>query len=134
MVQRLEAECIWMPGHSANTHSHTLSHTRHTHTHTHLDSRRCCPITTTTLPHPAKCRPTFSGSAAPLMEQAHRVSSVTPPRDTHSHTHTQSHTHSHTHTHTPKVQRPGLKQLFDIDLSNLRILAEQLDKGEDSNR
>ena len=27
-----------------------------------------------------------------------------------------------------KVQRPGLKQLFDIDLNNLRILAEQLDR------
>jgi predicted unusual protein kinase regulating ubiquinone biosynthesis (AarF/ABC1/UbiB family) len=31
-----------------------------------------------------------------------------------------------------KVQRPGLKQLFDIDLNNLRILAEQLDKGDDN--
>jgi predicted unusual protein kinase regulating ubiquinone biosynthesis (AarF/ABC1/UbiB family) len=31
-----------------------------------------------------------------------------------------------------KVQRPGLKQLFDIDLNNLRILAEQLDKGDEN--
>ena len=31
-----------------------------------------------------------------------------------------------------KVQRPGLKQLFDIDLNNLRLLAEQLDKGDES--
>ena len=31
-----------------------------------------------------------------------------------------------------KVQRPGLKPLFDIDLKNLRALAVQLDKGEDS--
>lgn len=31
-----------------------------------------------------------------------------------------------------KVQRPGLKQLFDIDLNNLRLLAEQLDKGDDN--
>lgn len=30
-----------------------------------------------------------------------------------------------------KVQRPGLKRLFDIDLENLRIIAEQLDKGDD---
>lgn len=30
-----------------------------------------------------------------------------------------------------KVQRPGLKQLFDIDLNNLRILAEILDKQEE---
>ncbi|KAI8468021.1 MAG: ABC1 family-domain-containing protein [Monoraphidium minutum] len=30
-----------------------------------------------------------------------------------------------------KVQRPGLKQLFDIDLENLRLLAEQLDRGEE---
>jgi len=30
-----------------------------------------------------------------------------------------------------KVQRPGLKQLFDIDLNNLRVLAEQLDKQEE---
>ena len=27
-----------------------------------------------------------------------------------------------------KIQRPGLKQLFDIDLNNLRVLAEQLDR------
>ena len=33
-----------------------------------------------------------------------------------------------------KVQRPGLKQLFDIDLNNLRILAEQLDKQDEENR
>jgi len=33
-----------------------------------------------------------------------------------------------------KVQRPGLKQLFDIDLKNLKLLAEQLDKGDESNR
>jgi len=26
----------------------------------------------------------------------------------------------------------GLKQLFDIDLNNLRILAEQLDKGDEN--
>ena len=31
-----------------------------------------------------------------------------------------------------KVQRPGLKQLFDIDLENLRILAEQLDKQDEN--
>eukprot|EP00890_Picochlorum_soloecismus_P002160 jgi/Picsp_1/2945/NSC_01170-R1_protein kinase domain-containing protein len=30
-----------------------------------------------------------------------------------------------------KVQRPGLKRLFDIDLENLRIIATQLDKGDD---
>ena len=30
-----------------------------------------------------------------------------------------------------KVQRPGLKRLFDIDLENLRVVAEQLDKGDD---
>ena len=30
-----------------------------------------------------------------------------------------------------KVQRPGLKQLFDIDLKNLRLLAEQLDRGDE---
>jgi predicted unusual protein kinase regulating ubiquinone biosynthesis (AarF/ABC1/UbiB family) len=30
-----------------------------------------------------------------------------------------------------KVQRPGLKKLFDIDLENLRVVAEQLDKGDD---
>ena len=27
-----------------------------------------------------------------------------------------------------KVQRPGLKELFDIDLKNLRVLANQLQK------
>jgi hypothetical protein len=31
-----------------------------------------------------------------------------------------------------KVQRPGLKQLFDIDLENLKLLAEQLDKGDEN--
>lgn len=31
-----------------------------------------------------------------------------------------------------KVQRPGLKQLFDIDLENLRLLAEQLDRGDEN--
>jgi hypothetical protein len=31
-----------------------------------------------------------------------------------------------------KVQRPGLKALFDIDLNNLRLLAEQLDKQDES--
>ena len=31
-----------------------------------------------------------------------------------------------------KVQRPGLKQLFDIDLENLKILAEQLDKQDEN--
>ena len=31
-----------------------------------------------------------------------------------------------------KVQRPGLKQLFDIDLQNLKILAEQLDKQDEN--
>ena len=30
-----------------------------------------------------------------------------------------------------KVQRPGLKRLFDIDLENLRLVAQQLDKGDD---
>lgn len=30
-----------------------------------------------------------------------------------------------------KVQRPGLKRLFDIDLENLRIIATQLDKGDE---
>ena len=32
----------------------------------------------------------------------------------------------------PQVQRPGLKQLFDIDLDNLRILSEQLDKQDEN--
>jgi predicted unusual protein kinase regulating ubiquinone biosynthesis (AarF/ABC1/UbiB family) len=31
-----------------------------------------------------------------------------------------------------KVQRPGLKQLFDLDLENLRILAEILDKQDEA--
>jgi predicted unusual protein kinase regulating ubiquinone biosynthesis (AarF/ABC1/UbiB family) len=31
-----------------------------------------------------------------------------------------------------KVQRPGLKKLFDIDLENLRAVAEQLDRGDDA--
>lgn len=31
-----------------------------------------------------------------------------------------------------KVERPGLKALFDIDLANLKIVAEQLDKGDDN--
>jgi predicted unusual protein kinase regulating ubiquinone biosynthesis (AarF/ABC1/UbiB family) len=30
-----------------------------------------------------------------------------------------------------KVQRPGLKRLFDIDLENLRLVATQLDKGDE---
>ena len=30
-----------------------------------------------------------------------------------------------------KVQRPGLRRLFDIDLENLRVVAEQLDKGDE---
>lgn len=30
-----------------------------------------------------------------------------------------------------KVQRPGLKRLFDIDLANLRVLARQLDAQEE---
>ncbi|KAL6762525.1 ABC1 family-domain-containing protein [Haematococcus lacustris] len=33
-----------------------------------------------------------------------------------------------------KVQRPGLRQLFDIDLNNLKLLAEQLDKADEDNR
>lgn len=32
-----------------------------------------------------------------------------------------------------KVQRPGLKKLFDIDLDNMRILSEQLDKQDENN-
>ncbi|MEW5309310.1 MAG: hypothetical protein WDW38_001205 [Sanguina aurantia] len=32
-----------------------------------------------------------------------------------------------------KVQRPGLKQLFDIDLANFKVLAEQLDKQDENN-
>jgi hypothetical protein len=31
-----------------------------------------------------------------------------------------------------KVQRPGLKALFDIDLQNLKLLAEQLDRGDEN--
>jgi hypothetical protein len=31
-----------------------------------------------------------------------------------------------------KVQRPGLRQLFDIDLQNLKLLAEQLDRGDEN--
>lgn len=33
-----------------------------------------------------------------------------------------------------KVQRPGLKQLFDIDLQNLKVLAKQLDRQDESGR
>lgn len=29
-----------------------------------------------------------------------------------------------------KVQRPGLKQLFDIDLKNVRVLAQWLQKAD----
>jgi predicted unusual protein kinase regulating ubiquinone biosynthesis (AarF/ABC1/UbiB family) len=29
-----------------------------------------------------------------------------------------------------QVQRPGLRRLFDIDLANLKAIAEQLDKGD----
>lgn len=31
-----------------------------------------------------------------------------------------------------KVQRPGLKNLFDIDLANLKVLAKQLDRTDDN--
>ena len=31
-----------------------------------------------------------------------------------------------------KIQRPGLKALFDIDLANLKVVAQQLDRKEDS--
>ena len=31
-----------------------------------------------------------------------------------------------------QVQRPGLKPLFDIDLKNLKALAQWLDKGDDA--
>ena len=31
-----------------------------------------------------------------------------------------------------KVQRPGLRALFDIDLTNLRKLAQLLDRGDDT--
>lgn len=30
-----------------------------------------------------------------------------------------------------QVQRPGLKRLFDLDLENLKLVAAQLDKGDD---
>ncbi|PRW20222.1 putative aarF domain-containing kinase chloroplastic [Chlorella sorokiniana] len=33
-----------------------------------------------------------------------------------------------------KVQRPGLRQLFEIDLQNLEKVAEQLDKGDEATR
>lgn len=33
-----------------------------------------------------------------------------------------------------KIQRPGLKKLFDIDLKNLQLLAEQLDRQDETNR
>lgn len=32
-----------------------------------------------------------------------------------------------------KVQRPGLKNLFDIDLSNLKVLAQQMDRTDENN-
>lgn len=32
-----------------------------------------------------------------------------------------------------KVQRPGLKNLFDIDLSNLKVLAQQMDRMDENN-
>ena len=31
-----------------------------------------------------------------------------------------------------KVQRPGLKNLFDIDLANLKVLAKQLDRSDEN--
>ena len=31
-----------------------------------------------------------------------------------------------------QVQRPGLKALFDIDLKNLKALAQWLDKGDET--
>lgn len=31
-----------------------------------------------------------------------------------------------------KVQRPGLKNLFDIDLANLKVLAQQLDRNDEN--
>lgn len=33
-----------------------------------------------------------------------------------------------------QVQRPGLKQLFDIDLDNLRRVAESLDRQDEATR
>lgn len=32
-----------------------------------------------------------------------------------------------------KVQRPGLKNLFDIDLANLKVLAQQMDRTDENN-
>ena len=32
-----------------------------------------------------------------------------------------------------KVQRPGLKNLFDIDMSNLKVLAQQMDRTDENN-
>ena len=32
-----------------------------------------------------------------------------------------------------KVQRPGLKNLFDIDMSNLKVLAKQMDRTDENN-
>lgn len=32
-----------------------------------------------------------------------------------------------------KVQRPGLKNLFDIDMSNLEVLAKQMDRTDENN-
>ena len=32
-----------------------------------------------------------------------------------------------------KVQRPGLRNLFDIDMSNLKILAKQMDRTDENN-
>ena len=31
-----------------------------------------------------------------------------------------------------KVQRPGLKNLFDSDMSNLRVLAKQMDRTDEN--
>lgn len=31
-----------------------------------------------------------------------------------------------------KVQRPGLKNLFDIDMSNLKVLAKQMDRTDEN--
>lgn len=31
-----------------------------------------------------------------------------------------------------KIQRPGLQRLFEIDLANLKVLAAQLDKGDEN--
>lgn len=33
-----------------------------------------------------------------------------------------------------QVQRPGLRQLFDIDLENLKQIAEQLDRQDEATR